>query len=365
MINILIPLAGKESFKINETNAFPKVLHEIDGKLLIEHAAKPFISLKLEKQITVALPQYEMEKYQLSKVISLLGDDIKTCSINGSTQGSACSALLAIENFDLDTPLIISSFEQVFDFDITDYILSFIEDKVDAGVLTFEAIHPKWSYVKSDENGIVTQAAEKTPISNQAIAGLYYYKTTRIFIDAAKDMIRKDVKTNNRFYIAPTLNEIILREGSVKSIGIDKSKYFHITDHHTLEAFETKISIDKDNIKKILLLRTKEYIEAFNRKNINDIALSLSDSFRLNDPNIQIEGKAAALDYINSIFDAVNILIFKAKNIFVSDDQFSIIEFELIIDSRSFVGTDIISWNSNLQMLRMDAYLYEKVDGKE
>lgn len=167
--------------------------------------------MSLDKKITVAFPQEEAGKYQLGKVIPLLGPDIQTCTINGNTQGSACSALLAIESLELSCPLIISSFEQVFDLDLNSYIQQFITDGVDAGVLTFEAIHPKWSFVKVNEDGFVTQAAEKMPISKHAIAGLYFFKTAQLFIDAAQSMIRKDIKTNDIFFISPTLNEIILK----------------------------------------------------------------------------------------------------------------------------------------------------------
>lgn len=161
MINILIPLSGKNTFKVNKINSFPRILNDVDGKLLIERASKPFTELSMDKRITVAVPQKEAEKYQLNKVVSLLGRDFNTCAINGDTQGAACSALLAIESLELEKPLIISSFEQVLDFDITEDIHRFIDEGVDAGVLTFKAIHPKWSYVKTDDNGYVTQAAEK------------------------------------------------------------------------------------------------------------------------------------------------------------------------------------------------------------
>jgi dTDP-glucose pyrophosphorylase len=363
MLNILIPLSGKNTFKVNELNAFPRILNDVDGKLLIERAAKPFINLDCDKLITVAIPKEDAEKYQLSKVVSHLAKDINICKINDSTQGAACSALLAIENLDLDSPLIISSFEQVLDFDISEHINNFIECDVDAGVFTFEAIHPKWSFVKTDRTGTVIQAAEKIPISNQAIAGLYYFKTARMFFEATKSMIRKDVKTNGSFYISPTLNEIILREGVVKAIEIDKDKYFHISDDHALESYELKVSDQKAFLKKEILNRTKKYITAFDNKNLAQIEFLFSTDFTLKDPNVSITGKEKVLTYINDIFKVKNELSFIEKNIHVTDELCSIIEFELEIDNQKFIGTDVIQWNTELLMLNMNAYLYEKSDG--
>lgn len=50
MINILIPLSGKNTFETTLVNSFPRILNEIDGKLLIERAAKPYLDLDLDKK---------------------------------------------------------------------------------------------------------------------------------------------------------------------------------------------------------------------------------------------------------------------------------------------------------------------------
>lgn len=49
MLNILIPLSGMNTFETSPINAFPRILNEINGKLLVERAAKPLITLGLEK----------------------------------------------------------------------------------------------------------------------------------------------------------------------------------------------------------------------------------------------------------------------------------------------------------------------------
>ena len=56
MLNILVPLAGKGTFDITKNNAFPKILHDVEGRLLIERAAEPFINLEQDKKIIIAIP---------------------------------------------------------------------------------------------------------------------------------------------------------------------------------------------------------------------------------------------------------------------------------------------------------------------
>jgi dTDP-glucose pyrophosphorylase len=359
MINILIPLAGKTTFNTTDINSFPKLLTDINGKLLIERAAKPFIDLQYDKKIIVAVPKEQALKYRLDRVIPLLDPAFELCYINNQTQGAACSSLLAIEHLDLDQPLIISSFEQVLDVDLEPYLLELQNSKADAGVLTFEAIHPKWSYVKTDNNRRVTRAAEKNPISKEAIAGFYYFRRASLFIEAAKNMIRNDVTCNNLFFISHTLNEVILNEGKVIAIPMEKSQYFHINDEHSLVSFEEAIIVSsKSNESKIYDLTT-EYVSAFNNASIAGVERFFSKNFKLVDPSVEIIGKQKVTDYIENIFKKSQSLTFKSKKIMV-DKNVSIIEFDLIIDGTQLTGTDIIEWNENFEMLSMNAYLYEK-----
>lgn len=359
MLNILIPMAGKSTFDTSDNNAFPKVLTDVNGKLLIERSSESFTSLPHEKKIIVAVPKNQISDYKLDKVLPLLDETIQICPINDETKGAVCSAMLAIEHLQLDEPLIISSFEQVLDLNLTPYIDKFMTEGVDAGVLTFKSIHPKWSFVKKNENGIVSQAAEKFPISNNAIAGLYFFKKASIFIESAKNIIRNDVKYNEQFYISHTLNEVILNEGNVLALEIDKSSYFHISDTHSLENYEEQLNGINSHVNKSIYSRTLDYINAFDTRSISKVSELLSDEFILNDPSVNIKGKNNVLDFISELFESNPSLQFKGKNILV-DRQRSIIEFELTLEDKTLIGTDIILWDDENKMVSMNAYLHEK-----
>ncbi len=47
-------------------------------------------------------------------------------------------------------------------------------------MVTFESLHPRWSFVRRGGNGLVSEAAEKRVISRDAIAGFYYYRTGKL-----------------------------------------------------------------------------------------------------------------------------------------------------------------------------------------
>lgn len=73
---------------------------------------------------------------------------------------------------------------------------------------------------------------------------------------------------------------------------------------------------------------TRQYIEAFNRKDIKKCAELFSDNFALEDSVVKrIEGKEKVLEAIKSIFNSCDTLSFNAKNIY-QDNQTTIIEWQ-------------------------------------
>jgi dTDP-glucose pyrophosphorylase len=97
-----------------------------------------------------------------------------------------------------------------------------IEQDVDAGLLTFESTHPKWSFANVNSCGYVTEVAEKNPISNIASVGIYYWKYGKDFVAFAEQMINKNIRVNNEFYVCPVFNEAILDNKKIKTYNIDK-----------------------------------------------------------------------------------------------------------------------------------------------
>ena len=88
----------------------------------------------------------------------------------------------------------------------------FRERQLDGATLTFQSTNPRYSFVKMDEYGRVVEAAQQNPISTNATVGLFWYARAEYFVEAAKQMIIKNAKINNSFFIAPAFNEMILKK---------------------------------------------------------------------------------------------------------------------------------------------------------
>ena len=156
------------------------------------------------------------------------------------SKGAVCSALMAVSHISNETPLIIANSDQIFEGQLEELISQFKDS--DAGVVTFESVHPRWSYVRLDEKQRVIETAEKRPISRHAIAGLYYFKHGSDFVTSAMRTIEKDSSFNGNFYISSTLNEMILMDKTVGIANIEAGKYHTFYTPKKIEEYEAKLS---------------------------------------------------------------------------------------------------------------------------
>nr|WP_315848236.1 glycosyltransferase family 2 protein [uncultured Rhodoferax sp.] len=241
MINILVPMAGRSQHFPESEYPFPKPLIEIGRKTMIEHVVANLASAGPDVQFIFVLGSADCRKFHLDSTLNIITDQkCKLIKLDNDTKGAACSALMAISHIANEHPLIIANSDQLFDDSLSE-LINRIGD-ADAGIATFESVHPRWSYVRLDEMGFVAETAEKRPISRHAIAGLYYFRHGKDFVEAAMSMIHKDSSVNGSFYIAPSLNEMILKGKKIRAVGVDGQRYHTFYTPQKVKEYEAHLS---------------------------------------------------------------------------------------------------------------------------
>ena len=205
-LNVLIPMAGAGSRFEQAGYTFPKPLIEVRNKPMIQVVIE---NLNLDANYIYVVQKAHREKYNLDTLLNLLTPGCKIVETDGLTEGAACTALLAKEYIDNDNPLFFANSDQFVEWDSNEFMYKMQETDADGGIVTFTATHPKWSFAKVDENGLVTEVAEKNPISDIATVGYYYWKHGSDFVKYAEQMIEKNIRVNNEFYVCPVFNQAI------------------------------------------------------------------------------------------------------------------------------------------------------------
>jgi NDP-sugar pyrophosphorylase family protein len=241
-MNILIPMGGSDENFRKQGYVYAKPLIEIAGRPLVEHALDPFKPLSDARKIFVIRKDDDLRFY-LREVLHLLNPGAEILRVDGDTAGAACTALLAIAHIDNDEELLIANADQILDFDLPEMIGKFRARSLDAATAVFDSVHPRWSFVKTDENDLVIEAAEKRPISRNATAGLYYFRQGRFFVEAAKKMIRKGASVNGGFFVCPSFNELVLSQMRVGVERIDRSNYISLATPQSVEEYENMLKM--------------------------------------------------------------------------------------------------------------------------
>jgi len=84
----------------------------------------------------------------------------------------------------------------------------------------------------------VVEAAEKNPISYDAMAGFTWFRRGGDFVTAAQAMLRKDAQVNGNFFISLTLNELILQQKKIGVVPIDARQYMPLKSRQQVMAYE-------------------------------------------------------------------------------------------------------------------------------
>lgn len=235
--NVLILAAGQSGFD-NHDGGYPLCLSEFDGISIIERIVANTSKIPNVKY-TFALLDKEIESYHLDKVVDLLTPNALVVRVPASTKGSACTALLGASQLDPDDALLIISANELVDLELSCSVSAFEERNLDAGTWIFRSVHPRYSYVKVNSKGLVTEAAQKTPISHHATTGIFWFRRAGDFINAAKLTIVKSAVVDGKYYVAPTFNELILLQRSIGVCEIDNEKYHPLKTERQLSHFES------------------------------------------------------------------------------------------------------------------------------
>ena len=217
-LNIVIPMAGEGSRFVSAGYTFPKPMIEIHQKPMIQLIVE---SLGLKGNFIFIIREDHIKKYNIKSLLQIISPNCKIIVIDKLTDGAACTVLLAKKYINNRNPLVIANSDQFIEWSPSKVMYNFSSKKIDGGILTFDSIHPKWSYVKLGKDQVVTEVAEKKVISNHATVGVYYWRNGNNFVKYAERMIKKNIRVNNEFYVCPVFNQAILDKKIIKTQDVD------------------------------------------------------------------------------------------------------------------------------------------------
>ena len=214
-MNIVMPAAGLGSRFTAKGITTPKPLIAILGKPMVRWAVDSLPFAKPSDLIFIIRKEHVDEHGLDRKLKETFSPEIRIIVIDYVTEGAACTVLLAKEFINNDEPLIVSDCDHYFRNEGYNNLVTDTPDGISGVIPVFKAEGDKWSFTKFDENFVVSQVAEKVPISNYANIGAYFFSKGRDFVSAAEEMIAKQLKIKNEYYVAPVYERLLARNGKI------------------------------------------------------------------------------------------------------------------------------------------------------
>jgi hypothetical protein len=233
-MNVLILAAGGEAV---EADSYPIWLSEMEDGLVLERQVRA-LGFDPAARFVFCFRRSDVERYHLKDIAGLMAPGCSVVEIRRETRGAACTAMLAIGQMALEDELIVASATDHIEVDYAAVIAGFRARGADAGVMTFESLHPRYAYMRTDAAGWVAEAAEKRPISRTASAGFFWFRRAADFFEALQQMILKDAQVQDRFFISPALNELILEQKRIATFALAANQYHPLKAPSQVEAYE-------------------------------------------------------------------------------------------------------------------------------
>jgi NDP-sugar pyrophosphorylase family protein len=220
-------MAGEGQRFIDAGHATPKPLIDIDGLPMAVRAAK---SLPEADQWIFICRESHITGASIDNVLAQHFPDALILSVDHLTEGQASTCLLAREHLFPDDQLTIGACDNGMEYDSKKYV-QFIKNH-DAVVWTFRnnaAVLQDplmYGWVPVDGSGMATGVSCKEPISDDplqdhAVVGTFSFNKAGYFLECADEMVRKNRRVNNEFYLDVVLDECVLNGYNVTPFEIN------------------------------------------------------------------------------------------------------------------------------------------------
>jgi dTDP-glucose pyrophosphorylase len=231
-LHVVIPMAGDAPHFQKAGFQEPKPFIPIGGKKMITWVIENMIPKEMPKgchelKFHLIIRKSHLKEHSIENIFQDVYPNVSYTFhiIDGLTEGAACTVLLTEKEIDNEDPLIIVNSDQYLEWNPDEFYNCLLNSQHDGVVLTFyqpNKSDERWSFVKINDNYFVSEVQEKKWISPYAAVGLYGWKKGSDFVECAKQMIAKDIRVRNEFYLCPVYNELILNGGSIYMLLCDQ-----------------------------------------------------------------------------------------------------------------------------------------------
>lgn len=226
---LILPMAGSGSRFLMKGYNIPKPLLNVNKKPMVVSAVDCLP--QTDKKIFITLQEH-VEKYPIVDMIGHYYPESNLVAIPEVTNGQACTCEIGIKSLQLKSsePILISACDNGVDYDHSIYSSLEADKSNDVIVWAFSnnntsKLYPHmYAWLDVDEENNIKHVSVKKYFegAKHCIIGTMYFRECDIFNIGLEEIYKKNIRTNNEFYVDDLLNPLIEKGFNVKMFEVDR-----------------------------------------------------------------------------------------------------------------------------------------------
>lgn len=224
-MQIIIPMSGiGKRFQKAGYNV-PKFMIEIEGKTIIEHIIDLFPG---ESDFLFICNREHLEKTDLEKILKKKMPSGKILGIKPHKLGPVYAVLKVQEYIKDNEPCIVSYCDYNMAWDYGHFKQQMEKTGVCGSIISYKGFHPHllgpnlYGSVKVDSKNTVLEIREKYSFTKNKMdswqaAGVYYFKSGKILKKYFSELMEKDIKSDNEYYVS-LVHNLMTKDGLESSV---------------------------------------------------------------------------------------------------------------------------------------------------
>jgi dTDP-glucose pyrophosphorylase len=243
-VSVLLAKSNDQTYKTNKGNILRSLLPFMNQSL-IATAIHRYSSPSGLTLLVCSTEDHELITSGLESIPSL--NNFKVVPIKQETKGALATLGWAIGHLPREIPVLVAPSDSLVLCDTTEFVFKMANMQVDAGIIVFPSENPKYSYVRTVNNKVV-EIAEKVAISNNATAGVFFFRNSETLLKCIEWALLNRITTDGNYYLAPAINYLVSQGKRVSTMEIQAHQYLRFRTEEEFNESLTRIGdIDEAN----------------------------------------------------------------------------------------------------------------------
>jgi len=228
-LQIVVPAAGEGRRFAEAGCEVPKPLVPAAGAPMVVRAVR---DLPAADRVVFVVRAEHVRGFQIDEQLRRHFPDCRIVTVEGVTEGQACTVRLAADALEPDRPVIVAACDNTHVYDRAKLARRMADPGVECLIWTYRgdtrvlAAPEQHGWVRVDGDRVIEVSCKKAisdaPLEDHVVSGFFSFRTARGMIDAIDRMVAADVRVRGEFYLDTVPNLLVAEGRDVRVFEVEK-----------------------------------------------------------------------------------------------------------------------------------------------